>query len=148
MEPKFVIFVFISTFLIAAIYSSSLSFVLGEQTLVGCSSGGKGNFRTCITADDQGGTHIWQCTTIDKKWTCQYVEPVPRSNIPPSLTDALNTATQESENATKDTKGPNTDLLTGESLVESQNTTDGNDNTKPPKDLGGLNDEDLPEPDQ
>jgi hypothetical protein len=46
------------------------------------------------------------------------------------------------------TKVPNTDLLTDENLAESQNTTDGNDITKPPKDLGGLNDEDLPEPDQ
>ena len=87
--------------------------------------------------------------------------------------EALDAAIQESPNATKP---PKTDLLQDGGFVDEENKNDtnvprhlgnpkygdmelndpgglleednGDDNAKPPKDLGGLNEEDLPEPDQ
>lgn len=115
MDTKILIVGFLSTFLIASVYSSSSTFVFATENLVGCSSGGKGNFRTCVTADDQTGeTHIYVCTTLAGKWTCAYVEPVPRtSDISDDLSNALNEVMEDT------TKIPKPDLL--QDLLEENN---------------------------
>ena len=83
----------------------------------------------CVTKDN----HVYYCekTSPNKDvWKCDL--QVARTDIPPALSDALDLATQDTQN---NTKVPNTDLLTDESLFENENTTDGNDNSKSPKDL-------------
>jgi hypothetical protein len=153
MHVKFVIFGVILVLLVAGMYGSSASYVCAEPiwTTIKCTTqsfpdGSKSE--TCCGQTDkpkQMGEECRTCT-IDKDGdrTCGSWEPA-RTTFGSNLNEKLADLNSPDAN---DTKVPNTDLLTDESLAESQNTTDGNDITKPPKDLGGLNDEDLSEPDQ
>jgi hypothetical protein len=139
-----VIFAAVSVLLIVAVYSPSVSDVFAaeyhcvsspDKKTTFCYVVGTEPLTVAICTKDKNGH--WKCNAYDQTRITSY--------IPPDLKNALDAAIQDSQN---NTIGPMTDLLTEDSLFEKENTTDGNDIPKPPKDLGGLNDEDLPEPDQ
>jgi hypothetical protein len=142
MHTKFVIFVIIGSLLVAAIYSSSTYFVSAATTY--CTGTSK-TTTTCIVYDEKGFT-VWDCklNKDGKTWSCKE-DKTPRTagSISPSLTAALNKATlaevQANITGVNDTKV--LDRLNDLRGMNEQ-SIDSNDNndTKVPKDLGGLND--------
>lgn len=120
MKSQFVIFVIIGTLLVAAIYSASTNFVFAVDLKVGnliCYKGSKdSSVMYCANTEnktihacelDANGKVIPPCTQLTK------VSP----NVTPGLIDALDAATQESQNTTKVPKGSflnDGGLLTGQ----------------------------------
>lgn len=90
----------------------------------------------CVTEDK----HVYYCQKVGTTYQCDLQVARTASDIPASVQDALDDAIQESQD---NTKVPNTDLLKDDSLLNDDNDTDGNDDRKVPKDLGGLNDDGL-----
>jgi hypothetical protein len=125
MDAKFVIFMAISFVLVAAIYSSSVSVAFAafacintkDQGLIVCTDSKTKTFTFC-TKDKNGD---WKCEKAIESTV----------KIPPNLQDAIDAATEESENSTK---SPNTDLLLDGDLPPL--TSD--DNPKEPKVPKGL----------
>ena len=62
-----------------------------------------------------------------------------KTGIPPALSDALDAAIQDTQNNTKFSKDTNN----FNELIGNGTSTDGNGDTKIPKDLGSLNEGDL-----
>jgi hypothetical protein len=140
MDVKFVIFVFISTFLVAAIYSSSIFFVSAVNTV--CTASSK-TTTTCVVEDGKVFT-TWECKTKDggKTWSCKQAKTMTGDSIPLGLNDALSAKIQANIiDDNNDTKVPNAFDLNKGGLLKEDNNGDNND-TKVPKDLGGLNDND------
>jgi len=156
MQAKSLIIVPISMLLVVSIYSSFSISDVCAKTVYGkpqCQTdknadGSTIKFCCRLVIDTDTETITEQCnkcTTSGGSTSCTASKTGSQLKLNEIFPDLLATGPSDTSN---ETKVPNTDLLTGESLVKSENDTDGDDFTKPPKDLGGLNDEDLPEPDQ
>jgi hypothetical protein len=166
MKSKFVIFVFMSTFLIAAVYNSSVPVGLAAETK--CSVHQNGDI-TCVSGDRKKVSYCWHdpktgrvagCVTITAK-TDLLIEALDGATIegkPDKIFDeAMDVAIQESPNATK--VGKPDFLEKGGLLEEGNNTkafplpplgfdfkflnnTDGDDETEVPEDRQDLLEED------
>jgi hypothetical protein len=145
MNIKFVIFVVISALLVGAIYSSSTFVVFAAVT--SCIAVSK-TMEQCTVLDEEDKSFTsWTCTTKNggKTWSC--VEDKSKPAVPPSaLNDALtkagaNIAQQQLTTGENDTKV--LDRLNDRGINEQSIESNDNNDTKVPKDLGGLND-DLP----
>ena len=133
MDIKFVIFVFISTFLVAAIYSSS-SFVQYAFSIESyCAYYPDGKSACIHIYEDEKGAGVWICSGSHSEdtYSCETVVRE-TSPLPPGLNDALDTAIQESRDATKI---PNTDLLQDGGFVDDGSK---NDTEVPRKQIGNL----------
>src|SRR5437867_3136210 len=99
MDTKFVIFVFISTFLIAAIYSSSVSVFAKEPH---CVTSPDGKTKFCYVGADNPDDPITTvlCTKTSSGWNCKNYARSMDTKIPPALNDAIDAAIQESQNTT------------------------------------------------
>ena len=88
MDTKFVIFVVISTLLVAAIYSSSTSVVFAAVSCIDAIGTDKPT-KFCVT---DTSPDMYKCVKQDDgKWKC--TKTPASTNVPPGLTDALNDAT-------------------------------------------------------
>jgi hypothetical protein len=139
MYPRVLVFVAISAFLIAAIYSWSLSEVFAVKITFACSSLKDHDGYYCANTKTK---EVILCIKTKKGYDCEYLPRSPTdTNLPSDLKNALGATIQESGNTTK---APNTSVLNGNILAEENNTN--NDNVKEPKapkvpeNLGGLND--------
>lgn len=125
MHTKFVLFGLVSISLVLAAYSSSMYLIFAELTTCEYSAGKTKS--TCINVDEDGDATKWACEKMkDGNWTCVQVKQAstgPDTPIPPELSDAIGKA----QGSVK----PDTSIGEG-----------ANNDTKPPKDLGGLNDDD------
>jgi hypothetical protein len=147
MFTKIAIFGFVSTILVAAIYSSS-AFVQFAFSEAYCAHSPDGNRYTCIVTWPKG-VYVGNCTKDSAgKVTCKITDVVRQeSSLPPDLNDALDNAIQEFPNAAieespNDTKGPKTGVLDEPGALSDDESTENGDDTKVPKGLGGLNNND------
>jgi hypothetical protein len=148
MDTKYVIFVIISTFLIAAIYSSNATYYVSAKQVTGCTSSvrvGSMSTTTCctLTFDDNTGLLVGSsCTTtscdVHPDGLC-YVwkgdQNKVKGNINPEDLGAL-------VGNNPKLKGPNADILK-DNVTLQENNDDGKVPKAPkvPEDLGGLNDD-------
>jgi hypothetical protein len=85
MKTSFVVLMVISTLLVAAIYSSSTSFVFAD---VSCLDFDK-KTKMCVTSTSPD---LYECVKQDDgKWKCTKIQP--SANVPPGLADALKDVT-------------------------------------------------------
>jgi hypothetical protein len=142
MDAKFVVFVFLSTFIVAAIYSSSLIVVHAAKDY--CTHIVNNQY-TCFSAAG-GSATVSVCTVGKVHDTChQYEAGKIATKLPPGAKDALDAASEQTQNTTK---VPITDFLKDNGILQGNNNDNtenntSNDNVKEPKapeDLGGLND--------
>jgi hypothetical protein len=85
MKTSFVVLMVISTLLVAAIYSSSTSFVFAN---VSCLYSDK-KTKMCVT---NTSPDLYECVKQDDgKWKCTKIQP--SANVPPGLADALEDVT-------------------------------------------------------
>ena len=139
MYTKIAIFGVISAVLVTAIYSSSAYFVSAE-ILTDCS--GDKKTQRCSTYDTEFNDFSnWTCTKNPdgKTWKCVKAKIVTEGSIPPELSDALDVAIEESQNTTK---APKTGVLDEPGALSDDESTENGDDTKVPKGLGGLNEDD------
>ena len=134
MDVKIVISVFISTILVAAIYSSSAYFVSGAVfTHCDYSTDGKRAYCQVIDTEDSEIFEM-QCTKNPdgKTWNCYQpnTKIVTEGSVPPELGDALDLAIQQSPNPTK---GPKTGLLDEPGALSDDESTENGDDTKVPR---------------
>ena len=136
MYPKLVIFVAISAFLIVAVYSSSVPRVFAKEI---CNVS-VGDPLTLYCTDTVKET-VYLCEYTITGLHCYYPHIIDK--IPAALKEALDHATQESQN---NTKVPIIDRLHVGSLKQDINTNNTNADVKVPKGpkvpgmLGALND--------
>ena len=88
----------ISAFLVAAIYSSSVSVVFAFKG--GCSFTPGGDV-ICVTKDKK----VYYYTKVKTTYRCDL--QVAKTGIPPALSDALDAAIQDTQNNTKFSKDTN-----------------------------------------
>ncbi len=116
MNTKFVIFVAISTILVAAIYSSSAHVIFATVT-TSCTGTSKKTVHCTVFDSETGDNPSFNCTLNKdgKTWRCVQAASMGTSNIPPALKDAIVKA-------------------------QAGATMGGSNNTKVPKDFGALKD--------
>jgi hypothetical protein len=140
MDTRFLIFAILSTLLLAGIHSSSTTLAAKTTGITRSCTATSTTTTVCTTIDhDFKDVSEWNCKTNDggKTWSCSKAA-AGKEAIPPGLKDALDVAVQESAD---NTKVPKTDLNDG-GLLKDDDTADTSNDTKVPKDLGGLNDDD------
>ena len=149
METKYVIFVFISTFLLAAIYSSSM--YSAHAATAYCTKIRNGQSTCFKTVGDNAVVTVCQFS-LSHPVCKDYVTGKIMTKLPADLKKALNTGEEQIRNATN---VPITNLFEKGGVLEVNNTgannsnNTGNDNVKVPKapkvpeDLGGLNDNSI-----
>lgn len=94
----------------------------------------------CTTFDTETGDNdTWKCklNADGKTWSCTKAKAMTASSISPELSDALDIAVEGSQ---KTPKLPRGDILDGGSLLNKESMASSGNETKVPKDLGGMND--------
>ena len=123
------VFVAVSAFLVAAVYSTSAFTAFGA---ISCVAAGNGIDQICLTKDKNGKyTKVEYCyVDKDEKSVCITVyQTLTGPDIPPGLRDAMSKA-----------PGVEPEL----SLGEGGNNDNGNDDdSEPPNDQGSLNEDGL-----
>jgi len=85
MKTSFVVLMVISTLLVAAIYSSSTSFVFADVSCLDFDI----KTKMCVTSTSPDQ---YECVKLDDgKWKCTKIQP--SANVPPGLADALKDVT-------------------------------------------------------
>lgn len=124
MNTKIVLFGLVGMSLVLAGYSSSMRHLFAEEEATVCQYFGKSK-AFCTHFDENGHGYTMACEKLkDGNWTCVELKSSTGSDIPPDLRDALSKAQAQ---------GVKPDMSLGKS--------DSENNTKVPKDLGGLNDD-------
>lgn len=131
MNSKFVIFISLSTLLVAVIYSSSSDFgyIAYADTNTSCTGVSK-TVSVCVVMDDHGNVSDWKCTyhKATKTWSCEAMRQTGGStNVPPALKDALVKA--QTDGAT--TGGDNNTSITNGNVVKNAGPLKGTDNNAP-----------------
>lgn len=134
-----------STLLVAVVYNSSMFFVPAEATA--CTATSK-TTTVCAVTDEEGNLTFWDCkkNKDGKTWSCkQQAKVTTEGSTSPALTDALNKAmlakVQANTTGANDTDTKAFDRLNDRGINEQGIENNDNNDTKVPKDLGGLNDD-------
>lgn len=137
MDSKVGIFVIVGVLLVFGTYSS-MSLIFATST--DCDYNASKTKATCSVIDDDGDLTWWTCekNPDGKTWNCTEGAQASSEDSKNAfaLNDALDAAIGESQNTKK---VPNGGLDNGDLLTEGGQS---NNNSKVPKDLGGLNDDD------
>jgi hypothetical protein len=132
MLPKLLIFAVISTFLVAAIYSTS-TYVANAETVTYCSYNKSKTKSTCTNIDDSGpSTDVtnWNCTKNKSgSWSCTEASTQPPAT---DLKLAINNAVKGHLGATTggSGSGENNTHITNGNTVKSGGTLKGDDTTQ------------------
>jgi hypothetical protein len=142
VQVKFVIFVFISTFLVVAIYSSFAfvhAFNIGKDS---CAFTPDKKRAICIGAS-YDKNYIINCTVDSiSEWYCDTYYLTREFSLPDGLKDALDKAkhAEIQANTTGDNDTKFFDRLNDRAMNEQSIESNDNNDMKVPKDLGDLND--------